>query len=643
MDDSKQQSAVQDQTLSAGKVSCRGLGWCIEICKERKLDLNSLLRNLPFKKEHLQDPGNFIDWHNFRIFSDRFLHHFAEHEIRNAGRDSWQNTTMKVYRLMTSINHSLVAHYTLAYGPQGFTAKLFPCQLTIKKITEEHLEIELAMKDKLQPCRPFHLFLAGQIAGLTEIYGYEPAAVDIYQTRQGAKFSVTFPHISPTLHKAKNIIQNLSTAKKSAKELRNLNDALSEKCRQLQNESDNYRRVNETKLKLEQKYQLVVDHLSEVIWTADFDLNLNFVSPSILGLSGYTDTQAQKISLQGLLTTQSYIDMRALVSTVLVDKENLTLPVKFQQQIVHKNGSTVWIDGEIKLFLGDDQQQLIIGVARATPRRVNRSASDVESSTVIKIDRRNVIQQAGKGTVNKTSDQSKRTQKTETLGQLVGGISHDLNNMLSAILSYSELALDSEQLRNSTRTYLEEVKSTSQKSLRLTNQLLAFLRDKEIKFEIVDMAAIVKDMQSLIEISLSSGIRTRFNFTHDMTPIQADRTQIEQMLLNLAINARDAMPDGGVLTISLYVRQTAGKSNLLTQKTAARCVVLSVEDTGTGMSNEIQEKIFTPYYTTKPAGSGTGLGMPQVLETVSAHQGSIDVKSQVNVGTKIEIDIPSAE
>ena len=215
--------------------------------------------------------------------------------------------------------------------------------------------------------------------------------------------------------------------------------------------------------------------------------------------------------------------------------------------------------------------------------------------------------------------------------------------MLSAILSYSELALDSEQLRNNTRTHLEEIKSTSQKSLRLTNQLLAFLRDKEIKFEIVDMAAIVKDMQSLIEISLSSGINTRFNFTQDMTPIQADKTQIEQMILNLAINARDAMPDGGVLTISLYVRQTAGKRNLLTQKTAARCVVLCVEDTGTGMSNEIQEKIFTPYYTTKPVGSGTGLGMHQVLETVNAHQGSIDVKSQVNVGTKIEIDFPFAE
>ena len=176
MDDSKQHSTVQDRTLSAGNVSCRNLGWCIEICKERNLDLNSLLRNLPFRKEHLQDPGNFIDWHSFRIFSDRFLHHFAEHEIKSAGRDSWQHTTMAVYRLMGNINHSLVAHYTLGFGPQGFIAKLFPCELTIKKISQEHLEIMLVMKDNLQPCRSFHLFLAGQMAGLTEVYGYEPVS-----------------------------------------------------------------------------------------------------------------------------------------------------------------------------------------------------------------------------------------------------------------------------------------------------------------------------------------------------------------------------------------------------------------------------------------------------------------------------------
>ena len=88
MDDSDQQSTVQDRALPPGKVSCRNLGWCVDICREQKLDLNSLLRNLPFKKEHLEDPGNFIDWHSFRTLSDRFLHHFAEHEIRTAGRHS---------------------------------------------------------------------------------------------------------------------------------------------------------------------------------------------------------------------------------------------------------------------------------------------------------------------------------------------------------------------------------------------------------------------------------------------------------------------------------------------------------------------------------------------------------------------------
>jgi PAS domain S-box-containing protein len=648
MDDSNQQSTVQDRALPPGKVSCRNLGWCVDICREQKLDLNSLLRNLPFKKEHLEDPGNFIDWHSFRTLSDRFLHHFAEHEIRTAGRHSWQHNTMAVYKLMGSLNHSLIAHYTLGFGPQGFIAKLFPCELAIKKITDKHLEISLVMKDNLPPCRSFHMFLSGQMAGLTEVYDYEPAEVDIYQTNQGAKFNVTYSHVSPTLHKAKKIIRSLSTVNMSAHELRNLNDALIEKCRQLQNQSDNAHRVNVIKQQLEQKYQLIVNHLSEVVWTADFDLNLDFVSPSILSLSGYSDTQAKKISLKGLLSPQSYTDMKALVSTIVADQRRLTLPVTFQEQIRHKNGSTLWIDGELNLFLGDDlKPQFIVGVVRATPRRVARAQSDNVFSTTatLKIDRRSATQHTNKASINKTSDQFKKTQKLETLGQLVGGISHDFNNMLSGILSYSDIALDSTELPDSTKRYLREIESTSQKALRLTSQLMAFLGDKEIKFETVDITVVVEEMQSLIQISLSSSITIRFNYTQAMTLIHADRVQIEQMILNLAINARDAMSDGGILTISLYVRETAsrGTDNLLVRRTTAQRVYLCVEDTGSGMTTEIQENMFTPYYTTKPKGLGTGLGMYQVLETVKSHQASINIESQLRVGTKIEIDFPSSE
>ena len=217
--------------------------------------------------------------------------------------------------------------------------------------------------------------------------------------------------------------------------------------------------------------------------------------------------------------------------------------------------------------------------------------------------------------------------------------------MLSGILSYSDIALDSTELPDSTKRYLREIESTSQKALRLTSQLMAFLGDKEIKFETVDITVVVEEMQSLIQISLSSSITIRFNYTQAMTLIHADRVQIEQMILNLAINARDAMSDGGILTISLYVRETAsrGTDNLLVRRTTAQRVYLCVEDTGSGMTTEIQENMFTPYYTTKPKGLGTGLGMYQVLETVKSHQASINIESQLRVGTKIEIDFPSSE
>lgn len=644
MDDSELKALPQDHTSLSGKVSCRSLSGCIAFCRGRKLDLNSLFRNLPFTLEHLEDPGNFIDWQSFRSFCDSLVTHFSEYEIRQAGRYSWQNESMNVYRLMSSLDHSLVGYYSLGFGAQGFIAKLFPCELEIRNTAEQQIEITLTMKERLQPCRSFHLFLAGQLSGMSEIYGYDPAKVDISETNQGAKFIVTYPHISPTLHKAKELMRSVSTAKLSTQALRNLNDALIEKCRQLRNESDNFRRVNLSKRKLEQKYQLVVDNLSEVIWTADFDLNLDFVSPSIIGLTGYTEAEAKDISLRGLLTSRSYLEMTTLVYTMKTEQIELISPVKFQVQVIHKKGSIIWIDGELNLYVdGHQQPQYIVGVARSTTRRVNRPALDQtrDKSKDLKTDRRNVNQKDNNDPKNLPHSQFGRTQKLEILGQLVGGISHDINNMLSGILNYSELALSSAQIPASIKRCLTEIESTSHMALGLTGQLMSFLRNEEVAFNKVDMTTILKDMQSLLQISIPSGISLRFNYTQAMAFIDGNRVQIEQMILNLALNARDALSDGGSLTISLYVRETAGKRNPLTQKNTARCVVLSVADTGSGMTNEVQEKIFTPYYTTKPEGSGTGLGMPQVLQTVKSHQGSINVESHPNVGTRIEIDFPS--
>jgi len=219
-------------------------------------------------------------------------------------------------------------------------------------------------------------------------------------------------------------------------------------------------------------------------------------------------------------------------------------------------------------------------------------------------------------------------QKLEAVGQLAGGVAHDFNNMLAAIRNSIQLAINEMPNEFALRTDLELALSTTERAARLTGQLLSFSRQQPPVPECVDLAALVHDMLPLLRTSMPPQIAVRVETTPAGAPVLADRGQMEQVVLNLVLNARDAMREGGALTI------TAGVDDTDTQST------LTITDTGVGMDDATRQRIFEPFFTTKPLGEGTGLGLAVVYGVVTQAGGTVRAESVKGQGTSLCIVLP---
>lgn len=241
-------------------------------------------------------------------------------------------------------------------------------------------------------------------------------------------------------------------------------------------------------------------------------------------------------------------------------------------------------------------------------------------------------------------DQLRQTQKMDAIGRLAGGVAHDFNNILSIILGYDEILLSQTPKDAPAYTRLKAIQDASLRAADLVNQLLAFSRKQIIQPKVIDLNAVVSDLHRMLGRLIDDSISLTTMAKTASCHIMADRGQMEQVLLNLVVNARDAMPQGGTLTIqtdvvTLSADQIQDPQNL----TPGRYVKLTVTDTGIGMDTETQEQIFEPFFTTKAIGEGTGLGLSTVYGIVRQANGHVMVTSTPNEGTTFEICLPEID
>ena len=281
-------------------------------------------------------------------------------------------------------------------------------------------------------------------------------------------------------------------------------------------------------------------------------------------------------------------------------------------RIIQPDGSVRWIRDRAFPVRGPDGQVLrFVGVAR-----------DVTES-------------------RRLEEQLRQAQKMEAIGELAGGVAHDFNNILTATLMHLGLLQDSPQLTLGIKETLKEVECETMRAVGLTRQLLLFSRRQVARFQPLDLNLLIQQLLKMLRRLLGENIEVDFQGSPAAVWVKADAGMIEQVVMNLCINGRDAMPKGGRLTLrTKAVELTRESAGLNPNARAGRFVCVSVADNGCGMDELVLKRIFEPFFTTKEAGKGTGLGLATVYGIVKQHEGWVEVESELGQGSLFRVYLP---
>ena len=233
-----------------------------------------------------------------------------------------------------------------------------------------------------------------------------------------------------------------------------------------------------------------------------------------------------------------------------------------------------------------------------------------------------------------------QAQKMEGLGTLAGGIAHDFNNILAIILGYTNKLESSRSKPHEFPGAIKVIKEAVERGAALVQQLLTSARQTEARFSSVDLNALARELERMLQATFPKTIGFNLELAPDLPPITADKSQVHQVLLNLCVNARDAMPDGGTLELVTSITPGADLTEMFSGVTAENYACVRVRDTGIGMSRQVKAHIFEPFFTTKERSKGTGLGLSVVYGVVNNHRGFVQVESEPGAGTSFIIYLP---
>ena len=502
----------------------------------------------------------------------------------------------------------------------------------------------------------------------------------------------------------------------------------------------------------EEKFRFLTEKMADMVWTMDLNFHTTYVSPSIEKMLGFTPEERKMQSLEQMLPPESLKKTQALFREELerqkregIDPDrSITVEIEYYR----KDGSTVWVENNIKGIYDADKWVGIYGVSRDITERkraeetlraererfrsltenapfgmvmINQDGSfeyinpkfkellgydlmDIpdgktwfrkaypdpdyrhkvitawiedsksfgvgeKKSRVFKakckdgsekiINFITVQLETGENlmtceditdlkraeeALRQTEEQLRQSQKMEAIGRLAGGIAHDFNNLLTVIKGYSELSLFGLKDGDVLKENINEIYKASERAANLTRQLLAFSRKQILEFKVLNLNALIQDLDKMLHRILGEDIDLIYELDENAGRVKTDRGQIEQVILNLAVNARDAMPSGGKLFIETN-RVDVGETNRLAYPDIGlgSYVRLTITDTGVGMTREVKEHLFEPFFTTKAKGKGTGLGLSTVYGIVKQSGGNINVSSKPGCGTTFNIYLPRVE
>ena len=368
-----------------------------------------------------------------------------------------------------------------------------------------------------------------------------------------------------------------------------------------------------------EKYRLLADNVTDVIWVRDMNLHLTYVSPSITHQTGYTVEETMTRPLEETMTPDS-LKLALEVYTEELEIERREQKDLFRSRTIEleikcKDGSTVWT--ELKMSFLRDQLGNPTGIIGVTRDITDRK--DFEAQ----------LQQA---------------YKMEAVGTLAGGIAHDFNNILSSVIGFTELALDDVEKGTQLEDNLQDVYKAGKRAKDLVKQILTFARQANEELKSIKVNTIAKEALKLIRSTIPTTIEIRQNIESDFL-IMGNATQIHQIFMNFCTNAAHAMEtDGGILEVSLEdvtIDRNATMPELALKP--GNYLKVTISDSGTGIAPDIMSSIFEPYFTTKELGEGTGMGLAMVHGIVKSWDGEITVESKVGKGTVFTVYLPGIQ
>ncbi len=376
----------------------------------------------------------------------------------------------------------------------------------------------------------------------------------------------------------------------------------------------NYRDVTESRkaqealLDGEARYRQLTEQATDIIYNCDLEGRFTFVNPTAVRLMKYTEQEL--IGRYFLTLIRSDYQQRAAEFYEHQRKEYVR-STYFEFPAIAKDGTELWIGQSVQIV-----------EQHGTPVGVQAIARDITARLALE-------------------DQLRQAQKMEAIGRLAGGVAHDFNNVLTAILGSAELLSMQLEPHDPRWAEADAIRRAADRGAGLTKRLLSFSRPRGTAAEIVDLAAVVGNMGPMLRRLVLEKITIDMRASPVPIRVRADESALSQIVLNLVVNARDAMPDGGTATIDIAIADLDETVAPRFGVRPGRYAGMSVRDTGQGISADVQRHLFEPFFTTKPSDQGTGLGLSIVYGIVKSLRGAIDVQSEVGHGATFTIYIPT--
>jgi two-component system cell cycle sensor histidine kinase/response regulator CckA len=384
-----------------------------------------------------------------------------------------------------------------------------------------------------------------------------------------------------------------------------------------------YKYQTEKKLKESEAWlSTILQSIADSVIVTNERLVITFINHTAECLTGWKHKDAIGISLDSLFKvkeekTQKFV----LYSKLIEENESGKKKQTHALVLIDKSGMAIPIDDRVAPIYNDKKQ--IIGFVLIFHDIRDRKKAEQERENI--------------------QNQLHHAQKMEAIGLLAGGIAHDFNNLLTVIQGNNNLAMQKIKKEDSLQQDLNEIDIAAERAADLTRQLLLFSRKQPMKFVLLQINQVIEDMRNMLRLLIGEGVIIQIDLASDLWQVRADKGTIEQIIMNLAVNSRDALPNGGRLTIR--TENSILDKNICKNHPDAQpgnFVRLTVQDDGIGMDTDIIDHIFDPFFSTKGEGKGTGLGLSVVYGIVKQHHGWIDVQSEKSHGTTFQIYLPAS-